>query len=702
LIEKEDILLFMEKEAKKPVALAEIGEYFGIDEGDQASLWAVLKALEEEGRIVRVRRGKYALPERLNMLAGRLQGHPRGYGFVLVEGGDDVYIPADKMHGAMHNDRVLVRIKSSVLAGKSREGEVVRILARANEQVVGTYTGTNRYGFVVPEEKRIWHDIFIPGTGIGEARSGDLVVAAITRWPQDKRSPEGEIIEVLGHKGDPDLDILGIIKKYHLEDRFPEPVLREAEQIPAAVRGEEIIGRTDLRQLQTVTIDNDDARDLDDALSIEKRVNGNYLLGVHIADVAHYVVENSAMDKEARKRGCSVYFPDRVLPMLPPRLSNGICSLNEGEDRLTLTVFIEIDPGGTVVFYELRESVIKVARRLSYSTVSAIIAGKEEVRRQYSDLVADLELMDELRQVLKERRRQRGSIDFNFRERKVKLDDWGRPVAVELRERTVADELVEEFMVLANEVIAEHVYWLNLPFIYRVHEKPNPEDLAFLREFLHNLGYPLKARKRVGTKDLQEILDYARGRPEERLVNEVVLRSLKRARYSADCLGHFGLATKFYTHFTAPIRRYPDLTIHRIIKAMLRNTLDEKQTKRLADKLARIAEEASQRERIAEEAEQETVDLKIVEYMQAKEGQVFAGVISGVTPFGLFVQLPNGVEGLVHVSNMTDDYYQYLEKQLALQGERTKKRYRIGDEVRVRLTRANLAERTIDFELVED
>lgn len=702
MIEKEDILLFMEKEAKKPVALAEIGEYFGIDEGDQASLWAVLKALEEEGRIVRVRRGKYALPERLNMLAGRLQGHPRGYGFVLVEGGDDVYIPADKMHGAMHNDRVLVRIKSSVLAGKSREGEVVRILARANEQVVGTYTGTNRYGFVVPEEKRIWHDIFIPGTGIGEARSGDLVVAAITRWPQDKRSPEGEIIEVLGHKGDPDLDILGIIKKYHLEDRFPEPVLREAEQIPAAVRGEEIIGRTDLRQLQTVTIDNDDARDLDDALSIEKRVNGNYLLGVHIADVAHYVVENSAMDKEARKRGCSVYFPDRVLPMLPPRLSNGICSLNEGEDRLTLTVFIEIDPGGTVVFYELRESVIKVARRLSYSTVSAIIAGKEEVRRQYSDLVADLELMDELRQVLKERRRQRGSIDFNFRERKVKLDDWGRPVAVELRERTVADELVEEFMVLANEVIAEHVYWLNLPFIYRVHEKPNPEDLAFLREFLHNLGYPLKARKRVGTKDLQEILDYARGRPEERLVNEVVLRSLKRARYSADCLGHFGLATKFYTHFTAPIRRYPDLTIHRIIKAMLRNTLDEKQTKRLADKLARIAEEASQRERIAEEAEQETVDLKIVEYMQAKEGQVFAGVISGVTPFGLFVQLPNGVEGLVHVSNMTDDYYQYLEKQLALQGERTKKRYRIGDEVRVRLTRANLAERTIDFELVED
>lgn len=702
MIEKEDILLFMEKEASKPVALAEIGEYFRIEEGHYDSLREVLETLEDEGRIVRVRKGKYALPERLNMLVGRLQGHPRGYGFVLVEGGDDVYIPADRMHGAMHNDRVLIKIKSAVLAGKSREGEVVRILDRANERIVGTYTGTKRYGFVVPEEKRIWQDIFIPGTASGEARSGDLVIAAITRWPQEKRNPEGEIVEVLGHKDAPGIDILGIIKKYHLEENFPEPVLREAEGLPSVVKGEEIIGRTDLRQLQTVTIDNDDARDLDDALSIEKKVNGNYLLGVHIADVGHYVAEDSVLDKEARKRGCSVYFPDRVIPMLPPRLSNGICSLNEGEDRLALTVFIEVDPGGTVISYEIMESVINVARRLSYSTVNEIIAGNEEMQRQYSELVPDLELMDELRQVLKERRRKRGSIDFNFRERTVKLDDWGRPVEVEFRERTVADEMVEEFMILANEVIAEHVYWLNLPFIYRVHEKPNPDDIAFMREFLHNLGYPLRARKRVGTKNLQAVLAYAQGRPEERLVNEVVLRSLKRARYSADCLGHFGLATKFYTHFTSPIRRYPDLTIHRIIKAMLKDALDEKQLRKLAEKLVVIAEEATQRERIAEEAEQETVDLKIVEYMKAKEGQVFAGVISGVTPFGIFVQLANGVEGLVHVSSITDDYYHYLEKQLALQGERTKKRYRIGDKVRVLLTKANLADRTIDFELVDD
>ncbi|MGB4483696.1 MAG: VacB/RNase II family 3'-5' exoribonuclease, partial [bacterium] len=461
MIEKEDILLFMEKEASKPVALAEIGEYFRIEEGHYDSLREVLETLEDEGRIVRVRKGKYALPERLNMLVGRLQGHPRGYGFVLVEGGDDVYIPADRMHGAMHNDRVLIKIKSAVLAGKSREGEVVRILDRANERIVGTYTGTKRYGFVVPEEKRIWQDIFIPGTASGEARSGDLVIAAITRWPQEKRNPEGEIVEVLGHKDAPGIDILGIIKKYHLEENFPEPVLREAEGLPSVVKGEEIIGRTDLRQLQTVTIDNDDARDLDDALSIEKKVNGNYLLGVHIADVGHYVAEDSVLDKEARKRGCSVYFPDRVIPMLPPRLSNGICSLNEGEDRLALTVFIEVDPGGTVISYEIMESVINVARRLSYSTVNEIIAGNEEMQRQYSELVPDLELMDELRQVLKERRRKRGSIDFNFRERTVKLDDWGRPVEVEFRERTVADEMVEEFMILANEVIAEHVYWLN-------------------------------------------------------------------------------------------------------------------------------------------------------------------------------------------------------------------------------------------------
>jgi ribonuclease R len=702
LIEQEEILMFMEKEANKPVSLAEIGEYFGIAEKNLDSLRAVLKSLEDEGKIVRIRKGKYAFPERLNMLVGRLQGHPRGYGFVLVEGGDDVYISANNMHGAMHNDRVLIRINSPVLAGKAREGEVVRILARANEQVVGTYTGTNRYGFVVPEEKRIWQDIFIPGSAIGEARSGDLVVAAITRWPQDKRNPEGEIVEVIGHKGAPGIDILGIIKKYHLEVGFPELVLREAGEIPAVVKGEEIIGRTDLRQLQTVTIDSEDARDLDDALSIERKANGNYLLGVHIADVGHYVLENSEIDKEARKRGCSVYFPDRVIPMLPPRLSNGICSLNEGEDRLAMTVFIEVDPRGTVVFYEIRESVIKVARRLTYSTVREIIAGNEEIRRQYSELVPDLELMEELRQVLKERRRKRGSIDFNFREKKVKLDAWGRPVEIELRERSVADEMVEEFMVLANEVIAEHVYWLNLPFIYRVHEKPNPDDLTFLREFLHNLGYSLRSGGRIGPKDLQGILSCAQGKPEERLVSEVVLRSLKRARYSADCLGHFGLATKFYTHFTSPIRRYPDLTIHRIIKAMLRGTLDEKQMQRLVDKLTSIAEEASQRERISEEAEQETVDLKVVEYMQAKEGQIFAGVISGVMPFGIFVQLPNGVEGLVHVSNMIDDYYHYLEKHLALQGERTKKRYRIGDEVRVQLTKVNLADRTIDFELVED
>ncbi len=683
------------------MSFKEIRRGLGLNGLSTKELRRVLEDLEDEGEIVRVRKGRYGLPQRMNMVVGRLQGHPQGYGFVLVEEGKDVYVKAESMLGAMHNDRVLVKVTRRMLDGKSQEGKVIRVLERANEQIVGVYSGTNRYGFVVPEEKRICQDVFIPGRADKNARNGDLVVAAVTKWPQDRRNPEGKVIEIIGHKGDPGVDILVIMKKYHLEAEFPPQAWREAMQAPVAVRPDEYKGRLDLRHLPTVTIDNEDARDLDDALSIEKLDNGNFRLGVHIADVAHYVSGNSGLDREAQARGCSVYLVDRVIPMLPPSLSNGICSLNKGEDRLALTVFMEVDSQGQVLSHEIRESVIKVQERLTYNIVEAILLGEGVAEGRYADLTPDLQLMEELCGILKGRRTRRGSIDFHFRERKVILDERGRPTAIEIVERNIASDIVEEFMVLTNEVVAEYIYWLKLPFLYRVHEKPQQDDLASLREFLHNLGYTLKSGGGIGPQDLQKILARAEGKPEERLVNEVVLRSLKQARYYHQCLGHFALAAKYYTHFTAPIRRYPDLTIHRIIKEMLRGTLHGKQQQRLADKLPTLAEEVSRRERVAEEAERESVDLKVIEYMLPREGQIFDGVISGVMPFGIFVELANGVEGLVHISNITDDYYHYLEKQLSLLGERTKKRYRIGDRVRVELTKADLAERTIDFELVE-
>ncbi|NLJ34019.1 MAG: ribonuclease R [Firmicutes bacterium] len=698
---REKILVYMRKKARKPVSLREIRRGVNLNGLAPKELRRVLEELAGEGEIVRVRKGKYGLPQRLNMVVGRLQGHPEGYGFVLVEEGEDVYVKADSMQGAMHNDRVLVKVTRQMLDGRSREGKVIRVLKRANEEIVGVYSGTNRYGFVVPAERRICQDVFIPKGADKDARNGDLVVAAVTKWPQDRRNPEGRVIEIIGHKGEPGVDILAIMKKYHLQAKFPANVWREAVQAPVTVRPDEYKGRLDLRHLSTVTIDNEDARDLDDALSIEKLAHGNYLLGVHIADVAHYVAENSGLDREAQERGVSVYLVDRVIPMLPPSLSNGICSLNKGEERLTLTVFMEVDPRGQVVSQRMRESVIKVQERLTYKIVEDLLTGEGEEVHPYCEFVPDLRLMEELCGILKRRRTRRGSIDFHFRERKVILDEAGKPQAIEILERNIASDIVEEFMVLANEVVAEYIHGRKLPFLYRVHEKPKQEDLHSLREFLHNLGYTLKSGGGVGPQDLQKVLWAAEGKPEERLVNEVVLRSLKQARYYHRCLGHFALAAKYYTHFTAPIRRYPDLLIHRIIKGMLRGTLREEQRQRLADVLPALAEEASRRERVAEEAERESVDLKVIEYMMPRVGQVFPGVISGVMPFGIFVELENGVEGLVHISNITDDYYHYLKEQLALLGERTKRRFRIGDRVKVELAKVDLAERTIDFELVE-
>jgi ribonuclease R len=702
LLEREKIINYVCSEASKPVSVNEIMVFLGASSDKREELAQLLDSLEEEGKIVRTRKNRYGSSRRMNLIVGRLQAHSKGYGFVIAEGEDDIYIPADQINGAMHKDLVLVRLARNLQGRKLREGEIVRVLKRVNQQIVGTYSGSARYGFVVPDDRRLYQDIFIPTTARGKACTGDVVVVDITQWPQDRRNPEGKVVEVLGKKGDTGVDILAIMRKYGLEASFPNQVLAEADRIPCEVVAGDIEGRVDLRHLPIVTIDNEDAKDLDDAISIEKLENGSFRLGVHIADVAHYVREGSELEKEAQKRGCSVYLVDRVIPMLPPRLSNGICSLNRGEDRLALSVFIELNEKGAVVSHKLMETVINVGEKLTYDIVNELIVEKkEETIQRYSGWLNTLEQMGALCKLLQKRRVERGSIDFQFKEKEVKLDETGHPLAVQYRQRGFADEIIEEFMLITNSVVASQIYFLNLPSVYRVHEQPDEEAIVPLRDFLHNLGYTLRGGKRIRPQELQKILTKARNTPEERAINEIVLRSLKRARYSPLCLGHFGLAVKFYTHFTAPIRRYPDILVHRVIKRIHKGEVEVSQFQGFADKLPALAVHSSEREQIAEEAERETIDLKVVEYMLDKIGEVYEGIISGVVSFGFFVELPNSVEGLVHVSSMTDDYYHYLEQQLALRGERTKKIFRIGDPVMVQVTKVNPVERTIDFEIIK-
>ncbi|MGX1983561.1 ribonuclease R [Thermolongibacillus altinsuensis] len=695
----------MKDEAYKPLTVQELEEAFGIEDAVSfKELVKTLVALEEQGLIVRTRSNRYGLPEKMNLIRGKVTGHAKGFAFVVPEDPtlDDIFIPPSELKNAMHGDTVLVRVQPKT-TGARQEGTIVRILERGVTEVVGTYTESKNFGFVIPDDKKIVNDIFIPKHATNGAIEGHKVVVRLTTYPEGRMSAEGEVIKILGHKNDPGVDILSIIHKHGLPLQFPEDVIAHANSIPDEITEEDLKGRRDLRNEMIVTIDGEDAKDLDDAVTVTKLENGNYKLGVHIADVSHYVTEGSPIDREAYERGTSVYLVDRVIPMIPHRLSNGICSLNPKVDRLTLSCEMEIDQQGNIVSHEIFESVIRTTERMTYSDVNKILVDKdEELRKKYEPLVPMFETMAELAEILREKRMKRGAIDFDFKEAKVLVDETGKPYDVILRERSVAERLIEEFMLAANETVAEHFHWLNVPFIYRVHEDPKPEKLQRFLEFITNFGYIVKGTaNQIHPRALQEILEAAKGQPEEMVVSTVMLRSMKQARYDAESLGHYGLATDFYTHFTSPIRRYPDLIVHRLIRTYLINgQLDEQTQQYWAEKLPDIAEQASNMERRAVEAERETDDLKKAEFMEDKIGMEFDGIISSVTNFGLFVELPNTIEGLVHISYLTDDYYHYDEQHYALIGERTGKIYRIGDEITVRVINVNKDERIVDFEIV--
>ncbi|MBA2871403.1 ribonuclease R [Anoxybacillus calidus] len=702
---KERLLTFMRDEAYKPLTVQELEEVFQIEDASQFKEFVkALVAMEEEGLIVRTRSNRYGVPEKMNLVRGKVTAHAKGFAFVVPEDPtlDDIFIPPSELKNAMHGDTVLVRV-SSQTSGARKEGTIVRVIERGVTEIVGTYTESKNFGFVIPDDKKIINDIFIPKHATNGAVEGHKVVVRLTTYPEGRMSAEGEVIKILGHKNDPGVDILSIIHKHGLPLQFPEDVIEHANSISEEITEEDLKGRRDLRDQMIVTIDGADAKDLDDAVTVTKLENGNYKLGVHIADVSHYVKEGSPIDREAYERGTSVYLVDRVIPMIPHRLSNGICSLNPKVDRLTLSCEMEVNEHGEVVSHEIFQSVIRTTERMTYSDVNKILVDKdEELRKKYEPLVPMFERMAELAEILRNKRMKRGAIDFDFKEAKVLVNEDGKPYDVVLRERSVAERLIEEFMLLANETVAEHFHWLNVPFIYRVHEDPKPEKLQRFLEFITNFGYVVKGTgNQIHPRALQEILEAVRGEPEEMVVSTVMLRSMKQARYDAESLGHYGLSTDFYTHFTSPIRRYPDLIVHRLIRTYLINgQLDNETQEKWAEKLPDIAEHASNMERRAVEAERETDDLKKTEFMEDKIGMEFDGIISSVTNFGLFVELPNTIEGLVHVSYLTDDYYRYDERHYAMIGERTGKVYRIGDEITVRVINVNKEERIVDFEVV--
>ncbi len=703
---RERIISITEEYSYKPLTIRELTTLLEVKDEELSFLEGALKHMETEGILVRTSKGKYVRPEMANMAVGPIQINQRGFGFVSSEKEDkDIFIPPSYTNGAMNMDKVLVKIKKSSLRGRRPEGEVVRILNRANTRIIGSFEKSRYFGFVTPDDRRIPSDIFIPKSEFNGAVTGCKVVVEIVNWPDKRRSAEGKVVEILGNCGEPGIDIISIAKSHGIETEFPQEVIEQVRTIPKVVEEDEIHKRRDLRGRSIVTIDGDDAKDLDDAVEVEKLPNGNYLLGVHIADVSHYVTEGSPLDINAAGRGTSVYLVDRVIPMLPQELSNGICSLNAGEDRLALSVNMEIDNEGSVVNHEVYKSVIKVAERMTYKDVTRILIDEDRhLIEKYKDHISHFKLMKELCEILRAKRIRRGSIDFDFPEVKITLDNRGWPVKVEQYEVSISNKIIEEFMLVCNETIAERMFWANIPFIYRIHEKPDAERIEALNQFLHGLGYSIRGINKLHPRALQEVMDRIRGKSEELIVSTVMLRSMQHAKYSHRDEGHFGLAAEHYCHFTSPIRRYPDLFIHRVISYMLKNNfiMDERKHKKLDQLGEERAKISSDRERTAELAERDVEDLKKVEFMSDKLGEVFEGTISSVTSFGFFVQLENTVEGLVHIDSLDDDYYAFDAAHYCLIGERTKRVFRIGDHAVVKLVKADILSRRLDFILEEE
>lgn len=697
---REAILEFMRGKSYAPLNAEALIQQIPIDGRQISHFWQVMLALEENGEIVKTRFATFGLPEKMGLVVGRFQLTSKGFGFVIPDNkgeGKDVFIPPRAIGGAMNNDRVMARIETRV-SGMKPEGEVIRIIKRANNKIVGIFAKTGDFGFVVPDDKRIGQDIYIARKNFGGAKPGQKVVIEITAWPEERKSAEGRIIEVLGTPGDVGLEILSIIKQNDLPLEFPEEVINASKRVPVKISDADLRGRRDLRALPVVTIDGEDAKDLDDAVFVRQQ-GDDFLLGVHIADVSHYVRENALLDREARLRGTSVYLVDRVIPMLPERLSNGICSLNAGEDRLSMSCEMLVDRKGRIKAYEVFPSVIRVSKRLNYREVREILVDKDAVLlEKYRDLVPMLLEMEEVCKLLRNKRVVRGAVDFDFPEQKVILDEEGRPTDIVQRVRSISESIVEEFMLAANETVARHMSNQEWPFIYRVHDLPSEDKMTDLAQLLNNFNVKLPISEEIKPLEVQKALKQMQGRPEERLVATVTLRSMKQAVYQVENIGHFGLAAEYYTHFTSPIRRYPDLVVHRLLRQWLQNpSLKAAKRESLEAELGDIASNSSLRERAAAEAERATVDLKMAEYMAGHIGEEFDGTISGVTAFGMFVELANGVEGLVHISSLTDDYYEFQEQQYSLLGEHKRKAYRLGDKVRIEVLQVNITERNVDF-----
>ncbi len=700
---KELVYGFVSSKEYRPMSVKEMAVVLQVPSREKKDLREVLESLSMDGKLTIDLKGKVKLLPS-DVKVGKFMATQRGFGFVRVEGEeDDIFIPEGYIKNALDGDTVQVLIKKEAGEGRRREGQILNILEHGNRIVVGTYTKSRNFGFVVADNQKFAKDIYVAKPDSKGAVTGHKVVVEIIEFGDEQRKPEGRVLEILGHVNDPGVDILSVIKAYGLPEEYPDEVMAQVEQIPDEVDSSEIAGRADYRKFQTVTIDGEDAKDLDDAITLTKE-GDMYHLGVHIADVSQYVTEGSPLDKEALKRGTSVYLVDRVIPMIPHKLSNGICSLNQGVDRLAMSCMMDINAKGEIVHHKICESVINVNRRMSYNAVHGIVEKKDEsLREEYKELIPMFELMYELADILRTRREKKGSIDFDFPEAKIILDEKGTPIDVKEYERTMANRIIEEFMLAVNQTVAEDYFWQELPFVYRTHESPDMEKIENLSLFIENFGYTIKIKEdEIHPKEIQKLMKNVSGKPEEGLISRLALRSMKQARYTTECAGHFGLAMKYYSHFTSPIRRYPDLQIHRIIKENLHGKMGEKRITHYKKILPEVTEQTSALERRAEESEREVDKMKKAEYMEQFIGESFEGVISGLTTWGMYVELPNTIEGMIRVADLPGDYFYYDDDLHRMIGERTGKVYKLGEVIKIIVASVDKLTRTVDFVLYQE
>lgn len=689
MTQKEKVLGFMKENMKIPMTAEEIAVMLSVPKNEMTDFFKIVEELEREAKIVKTKKKRYATCELLGLVIGKFIGFERGFGFVEAENADrdDIFIGVENMGGALHGDAVMVRILGKSTDGKQREGEVVKIVSAAEHKIVGRFSQQGNNGFIIPVNRRYSAVFHVDRSLNCGAKNGDMVIAEIVERGNARKCHEVKVKSILGNISTPGIDVISVIESRNIPYEFSLDVINEAKCAVSKLSQTDINGRLDLRNEQIITIDGEDAKDLDDAVHVKRMSNGNFELGVHIADVGHYVPLNSKIDHEAYIRGTSIYLADRVIPMLPKELSNGICSLNEGEDRLTISVIMEINQKGDVVDRKISESVIRSSKRMTYAGATAIIEGDKEKRKKFPELTEMLDIMAELRNILRKKRMARGSIDFNFDEAKIVLDEKGKSVDILKCKRGISDSIIEEFMLVCNETVAEYMFWLNIPFIYRVHEEPNSDTVIEFAKFIELFGYKIKhSHGKIHPREFAELIKSLSGKREEKIIGSFALRSLMKARYDSENLGHFGLAAEYYCHFTSPIRRYPDLAVHRIIKEHLNGTPN---LKKLTLFTAEAAKQSGERELEAVDLERTVEDIKRAELMQERIGDVYDAVITHITQFGLFASLENTIEGLIRLSDLDDDYYIYDEKTRSLLGERSGKTYRVGDEIEIYVVRAD-------------